>query len=119
MKLKAPGFATQLEILKEGRQEGLIPAPITYLQSLKERNTAHCRDQFSFLWSLWKGAQVDQATPQGESMDCVDKKPLDFLTTQWSSKYQGECQLGSSEYGKFNGGEKERPGRIMAQPSNI
>lgn len=86
MRLKAPVFATQLEILKEGRWERLIPASITYL--LKERNAALCCDQFSFLWSLWKGAQVDQATPQGEGMDCVEKKPLDFWTTQWSSKYQ-------------------------------
>lgn len=34
---------------------------------------------------------MDQATPQGESMDCGDKKPLDFLTRQRSSKYQAEC----------------------------
>lgn len=58
---------------------------------------------------------MGQANPQGESMDSVDKKALDFLTAQWSSKNQAVCWLVSWENGKFNRGENETLGRTMEQ----
>lgn len=35
MGLKSPVFTTQFDILREGKQEGLIAASITYLPSLE------------------------------------------------------------------------------------
>lgn len=48
-------------------------------------------------------------------MDSVDKKALDFLTAQGSSKNPAVCWLVSWENGKFNRGENETLGRTMEQ----
>lgn len=48
-------------------------------------------------------------------MGSVNKKALDFLTVQWSSKNQAACWLVSWENGKFNRGENETFGRTVEQ----
>lgn len=76
MRLKAPVFATRLEILKEGRWKRLIPASITYL--LKERNAALCCDQLGFLWSLWKGHRWTRQLLKVKAWTVVTKSPWIF-----------------------------------------